>query len=246
MALTRISLVSQNPQALAAFYQNALGFSRIENTSTLRLLYGDSEIEILAAGPAGRAMPAGLASNDLIFQHFAMLVSDIDAACEKLNAHGNFSSISTDGPVQLPASSGGAIAFKFRDSDGHPLEFLQPLTPCKPRIDHAAIVVANSQASINFYAAFGLTPHGGSLNAGPEQAVLDGLNEPIVTVTRLTGQGSPLALELLCYHQPAGAPPPPGKTSQDVWSTRLIFSTGPQPGPQQDPDGHDIFVEHSV
>jgi catechol 2,3-dioxygenase-like lactoylglutathione lyase family enzyme len=244
MALIGLSLTSRDPARLADFYVAALGFTLVSDSPTIRLRYGDSEIEILSFNPPGRAMPAGLASNDIIFQHFAMLTNDIDAACEKLNAHGDFTAISTDGPVKLPASSGGVTAFKFRDPEGHPLEFLQRLSPTPPRIDHTAIVVRNSQSSIAFYAAYGLTPHGGSLNAGPEQAVLDGLHEPIVNVTRLTSPDSSLALELLCYHQPASAPPLHDSADADVWTTRLIFSEGPTPGLQHDPDGHAIFVEH--
>ncbi len=232
-----------------ASFQTALGFEPDADPSpptlgasqAIWLRYGDSRLQILGFAKKGWGMPPGQAANDRGFQHFALLVNDIDAACDRL-AQSAFMPISRDGPVKLPASSGGVTAFKFRDPEGHPLEFLQPLQPAPPRIDHSAIVVADTQASVDFYAAYGLGVQGGSLNVGAEQAALDALDDPVVRVTRLGSAGSALALELLCYHQPAGAPPPAHKSSNDVAATRLLFSTGPRAGAQRDPDQHDLIV----
>ncbi len=249
MALTGVSLTSNDPATLAAFFQQALGFAPdpdaapppLGATAAIWLRYGGSRLQILGFAEKGRGMPPGQAANDHGFQHFALLVPDIDVACDKL-ARFAFTPISPDGPVKLPASSGGVTAFKFRDPEGHPLEFLQPLKPTPARLDHTAIVVADTQTSVKFYAAYGLSVQGGSLNAGPEQAALDGLTDPVVKVTRLGSTGSALALELLCYHQPAGAPPPAHKASSDVAATRLLCSAGPATGLQHDPDGHDLLV----
>jgi catechol 2,3-dioxygenase-like lactoylglutathione lyase family enzyme len=233
----RVSLAAAQAQSLAAFYVEALGFRRLDDGL---LGFGDSTLELRDC-PHGRLMPAG-AANDAIFQHFAMIVNDIDAACERLNAAGGFTAISTDGPVKLPASSGGVTAFKFRDPEGHPLEFIQKPRAEAERIDHTAIVVADTAASVAFYARYGLAPQGGSLNSGPEQAALDGLDDPVVTVTRLAGKGAALALELLCYHQPKGAPAMANKGDQDAWATRLVFRA-PTARLLRDPDGHDVMEE---
>ena len=42
----------------------------------------------------------------------------------RLSAHAGWTTISTDGPQLLPASSGGVTAYKFRDPEGHPLELI--------------------------------------------------------------------------------------------------------------------------
>ena len=91
----------------------------------------------------------------------------------------DFSGKSTDEPVVLawmPAAS-----LYFRDPDGHPLEVLW-FPPDKGRakwhaasdklflgIDHTAIVISNTDASLKFYRGLGMQVAGESENYGPEQ-----------------------------------------------------------------------------
>ncbi len=250
MALIRVALVAHDPHALAQFYETALGFTpapprppgaTLPNLVTrLFLRYGDSDLELLAFDPAGRPFPSGQTANSLSFQHFAIVTPDIAAAYETLCAAPGWQPISTSGPVHLPASSGGAIAFKFRDPEGHPLELLQLSGGNNPRIDHSAIVVRDTAASLAFYAGFGLAAEGGSHNQGGAQGALDGLEGADVQVTRLGDTASKLHLELLCYK--AAAPPAPEKAANDVIATRLVFDSGPA-GVMRDPDGHDLLIE---
>jgi catechol 2,3-dioxygenase-like lactoylglutathione lyase family enzyme len=253
MALTRLILTAHQPAALALFYQTDLGFFRIDAPAPatigglrvdnfIRLAYGPSEIDIASFDPPGHPYPPAQSSNDLSFQHFAIITPDIAAAYAALTGTAGWRPISSSGPIQLPANTGNVTAFKFRDPEGHPLEFLQPAQPAEPCIDHSAIVVADTAASIAFYATLGLTKQSGSLNQGPEQAALDDLANPIVEVTRLGDAAGRLHLELLCYRAP---PPGPAaaRAPADVATTRLVFTATGAASARTDPDGHAILLE---
>ena len=73
---------------------------------------------IVAAGPGadraagvlrcgGARLPTDSTSTDLWFQHLAIVVDDMTAAYQQVMANPRFRPISRNGPVQLPASSGG-------------------------------------------------------------------------------------------------------------------------------------------
>ena len=88
--------------------------------SLLRL--GRERIEFLEfTEMAGRPYPLGSTSTDLWFQHMAIVVTDMRRLLAGM-ANRRFRPISRNGPVRLPDDSGGVMAFKFRDQDGHPLE----------------------------------------------------------------------------------------------------------------------------
>jgi catechol 2,3-dioxygenase-like lactoylglutathione lyase family enzyme len=147
--------------------------------------------------------------------------------------------ITAPAPQVLPPSSGGVLAFKFRDPEGHPLELLQfapgqeppAWRATSPRttflgIDHSAIVVANTAHSIGFYCELlGLSTSSSSLNQGPEQERLDGLHDAVVEVTGLaTCSGVPPHVELLCYRAPlTGRSRSPVLSSNDIAATRLVL-----------------------
>jgi hypothetical protein len=84
---------------------------------------GSNEVEFMEYRPPGRPYPEGSGSLDLWFQHFAIVVSDMDKAYARLR-HVAFVPISSGGPQTLPERDGRVRAFKFRDPDGHPLELL--------------------------------------------------------------------------------------------------------------------------
>ena len=126
---------------LALFYQRAFGFSHFVTETrsgpdfeqlmgvtggarSLILSLGQQFLELLQFDRPGRPYPTAASSSDLIFQHFAIVVTDIGEAWQRLLTVGGWTAISTDGPQRLPQSSGGVAAFKFRDPDGHPLELL--------------------------------------------------------------------------------------------------------------------------
>ena len=84
-------------------------------------MLGEQSIELVATKSALRIFAP---ANSTAFQHFAIVVSDIDKAMQKLSGCQGWSPISRAGPQALPLASGGVTAFKFRDPEGHPLELL--------------------------------------------------------------------------------------------------------------------------
>jgi catechol 2,3-dioxygenase-like lactoylglutathione lyase family enzyme len=276
--LARFGLTTGDADRLSEFYQHALNFRWLGSerhsgsdferlmgvqggAAAIRLGLGDQVVELLQYDRPGRSYPEAAASSDLCFQHFAIVVADIRLAYQRLASAGGWTAISTDGPQQLPVSSGGVTAFKFRDPDGHPLELLafpDGQTPAywqaRARdelflgIDHSAIGVADSAASITFYQGLGLRLSGHSLNTGSEQERLDAIQAVQVEVTALEGQQVTPHLELLCYrsvvHGRIAIP-----RSEDVAATRLVFEAdrAVSPGataPQGliDPDGHHLVI----
>ncbi|AWN52502.1 VOC family protein [Methylobacterium sp. 17Sr1-1] len=245
LRLARIVLVSGNPDALAGFYRGALGFtdaeappaSDVPGARTVPLRLGDQRLDLVAVTPAGRPYPGDVPGFSPLFQHCAIIVADMAAAHARLSAHPGWRPISTDGPVRLPDSSGGVTAFKFRDPEGHPLEFLAfppAATPAAWRrpdasdpclgLDHSAISVADTARSVAFYDSLGLRVASRSLNTGPEQASLDAVADPTVEVTGLGfPDGRPPHVELLCYR---GGPSRPASdlAVNDVAATRLVIA----------------------
>jgi catechol 2,3-dioxygenase-like lactoylglutathione lyase family enzyme len=204
------------------------------------LRLGEETIELLAFTEPGAPYPADISCDDLRFQHIAIVVADMESAYLRLRACEGWTAITRPAPQRLPASSGGVTALKFRDPEGHPLELLAfppndvPLRwreaphrdgPCLG-IDHSAIVVSRTAASVAFYQqVLGFSVAGRSLNRGREQEQLDAVPGAVVEVTALhPGAESPPHLELLCYRSPG--PPRGGSAapaSNDIAATRLTL-----------------------
>ena len=93
----------------------------------VRMRLGNESIELMQfLAPRGRPEPVDSRSNDLWFQHVAIIVSDMDRAYARLRE--NKVEHSSSGPQLLPAwnlNAGGIRAFYFRDPDGNTLEILQ-------------------------------------------------------------------------------------------------------------------------
>jgi catechol 2,3-dioxygenase-like lactoylglutathione lyase family enzyme len=204
--------------------------------SLLRL--GRERLELLEfTDSAGRPYPSGSTSTDLWFQHMAIVVSDMKSAHQRVMANGRFKPISRYGPVMLPESSGGAIAFKFRDHDGHPLELLafpEGRTAAEWRnmfragpflgIDHTAIAVSDSASSTKFFSSvFGFSVGTRTENRGPGQADLDDVDDAQVTVTQLAPDLPAPRLELLHYHAGTRRPIPPDTASNDIAATHCAM-----------------------
>ncbi len=255
--LLRVAMPVSDLGRLAGFYRNALGFSVLStrtrrgegfarataapgahaDVATLRL--GDQHLELEHHHTPARSYPDGSRSQDLWFQHVAIIVADMDAAHRRLCAAG-CTAITLGGPQRLPESSGGVLAFKFRDPDGHPLELLQfpaghepapwrdaarnAAEPCLG-LDHSAIGVADAPASARFYAAaLGLARTQAGVNSGPAQQRLDDAPGAVVDVVAMTPADAPPHVELLGYRVPAdGRPMPADVTAADILATRLVL-----------------------
>ena len=188
--------------------------------------------------PRGRAMPPDSRGNDRWFQHIAIVTSDLDRAYGKLREHGV--EHASTGPQRLPdwnPNAAGIEAFYFRDPDGHFLELIEfPQGKGDPRwqrsngrlllgIDHTAIVVADTEASLRFYRdLLGLRVAGTSENWGPEQERLNGVFGARLRITTLRAPHGP-GVELLEYRTPRdGRPRPADARANDLlhWQTDLV------------------------
>ena len=281
-ALQHVRLCSAQAKPLAAFYESALGFRQtaVEHLSGARtrerfgvagralritLELGAQKIKLLQfVDQPGRDYPADSKTSDRVFQHFAIVVDDMAAAMAQLSQVSGWAPITRDGPQQLPASSGGVVAFKFRDPEGHPLELLAFPSDGVPThwrgvrghhpflgIDHSAISVADVTRSVAFYESLGLRLSHRSVNEDPAQARLDDLDHPQAEVIALQPVHGTPHVELLCY-QGADADVQLDLHANDVAATCLVFkpeqgSLRPQAcrGPVQDlvdPDGHRLAI----
>ncbi|MBS9721179.1 VOC family protein [Tianweitania sp. BSSL-BM11] len=249
-AATRIAAIAlgcADPLATIRLYVQTFDCQDTDTSNECRL----GELRLVfdqATAPGLNAPP----SNSTAFQHCAIIVSDMRAAMARLEAAPGWTPISRNGPEHLPAASGGATAFKFRDPDGHPLELLQfpadniPEPWKRPSagpflgIDHSAITVSDTDEAIAFWQELGFQVTDRHWNRGPEQARMDGLNTPdaVVEVTTLMpAGGAPPHLELLCYQTPR----PLLETSPNgsPFATTLHLGDAPaRNGPPTDPNGH--------
>ena len=205
----------------------------------VRIRLGEEYLQLTEfLAPRGRPAPADSRSNDRWFQHVAIIVSDMDRAYARLRQF-RVHHAST-GPQLLPKTipnAAGIRAFYFRDPDGHPLEVLQfPPDKGDPRwqradgrlflgIDHTAIVVENTAASLAFYRdALGFRVAGESMNFGPEQARLNNVQGARLHITGLRAASGP-GIEFLEYLTPKdGRPFPADERANDLlhWQTTVL------------------------
>ena len=204
-----------------------------------RMKLGEETIELTEfLAPRGRPAPVDARSNDRWFQHVAIIVSDMDRAyrwlreCKVQHA--------SSGPQLLPAwnpNTGGIRAFYFRDPDGHPLEVLwfpQGKGAAKWHastdrlflgIDHTAIVISDTEASLRFYRdRLGMEVTGDSENYGPEQERLNNVFGARLRIAALRAASGP-GIEFLEYLAPRdGRPYPPEEKANDLihFQTRFL------------------------
>ncbi len=212
-------------------YEHLLGVFGMR-ARVVRMRLGREQLELMQfLAPRGRPLPIDSHSNDGWFQHAAIVVSDMDAAYARLrSAHVEFAS---SGPQRLPdwnPHAGGIKAFYFCDPDGHNLELLAfPADKGAARwhvrngplflgIDHTAIVVTDTQASLRFYRdLLGLNVAGTSENYGTEQEHLNNVFGARLQITALRATEGP-GIEFLEYLSPrTGRPMPADTRANDLW-----------------------------
>jgi len=252
-----IGITVKEMQRSVKFYSEVLGFKKISerelqgtevenlegifgiHTRVVRMQLGDEYIELtdyLTTG--GRCIPDDQKSNDLSFQHIAIVVSDMDKAYAVLKKF-NVEHVSTS-PQTLPRSIPGAEgikAFYFHDPDNHNLEVIYfPKGKGQVKwqtsngkiflgIDHTAIGISNTDKSHHFYSGLlGIERKGESWNKGTQQEHLnnvEGASLHITAYRTATGPG----VEFLQYLQPGPGKPYPADTRADdiwYWQTTLI------------------------
>jgi catechol 2,3-dioxygenase-like lactoylglutathione lyase family enzyme len=241
-----------------AFYSNVLLFKKIseryedstdhrelENVPgakarVVRMRLGNGFIDLTQyLTPKGKPMPPDSMSNDLWFQHLAIVVSNMEKAYERLRQN-RVEPISDDGPQRLPQwnlQAAGIVAFYFKDPDGHPLELLHfPPGKGDPEwhgktdelflgIDHTAIAVSHTDKSLIFYRRLGFRERGHSLNYGIEQERLSGVAGARVRITSLCVSAGP-GIELLEYQSPpTGRPMPTDERANDLLHHQTVLVT---------------------
>jgi catechol 2,3-dioxygenase-like lactoylglutathione lyase family enzyme len=256
-AVDAVGLTVSDMDRALAFYTGVLPFVKVSDdelsgrqyellsgvfgarSRVVRLRLGSEEIELTEfLAPKGRPMPAALRANDRLFQHVAIVVSDIGNAYRLLRERGI--EHASAGPQRLPdwnPNAGGISAFYFRDPDRHFLEIISfPGGKGLPRwheaaqgvflgIDHTAIVVDDTNASLRFYRdTLGLRVAGESENYDVEQEHLNNVFAARLRITTLRAAKGP-GIELLEYLAPRdGRPAPDDLRANDIahWQTTLV------------------------
>lgn len=205
----------------------------------VRLRLGSEEIELTEfLAPKGRPIPPDFRANDRAFQHIAIVVSDITRAYAMLRQHAV--EHASSGPQRLPdwnPNAGGISAFYFRDPDRHFLEIIsfppgkglprwhEPASALFLGIDHTAIVVDDTNASLRFYRdTLGMHVAGESENYDVEQEHLNNVFGARLRITALRAPQGP-GIELLEYLAPRDGRPAPGDLhANDIahWQTTVV------------------------
>lgn len=257
-AIVGFRLVAAEPARLAVFYRE-IGFDVGEAAripvadmkllglsgagSRLAMSLGRSRVDLESFDHPGRPYPGDATACDLVFQHLALVTDDAEAAWRRACDAGA-TPISREGPVPLPKSAGGVTSIKFRDPEGHPLEFLQFPRGARPDwkgtgvmgIGHSAISVSDVAASRRFYTSRGLSQARATVNHGPTQDALDGLDGVEVDVVPLNPSVKPPHVEMLGYRHPVGRTLGP-LSNDDVAATRIVWRSNVD-ALIRDPDGH--------
>jgi catechol 2,3-dioxygenase-like lactoylglutathione lyase family enzyme len=255
-----IGMTVSNMDQSIAFYRNVLTFKKVSDNEftdaafdqlegvfaarvrIVDLRLGDETLRLTQyLTPQGRSLPSDSHSNDLWFQHIAIVVRDMDAAFARLDAF-RVPPISS-APQTLPSwnhAAAGIRAFYFRDPDNHSLELIyfpqgkgnprwqQPSTALFLGIDHTAIAVADTERSLRFYRdTLGFHIVGSSENYGTEQDHLNHISGSRVRITSLRVSSGP-GIEFLQYLKPNGGRPyPPDEQPCDIvhWQTVILVDS---------------------
>jgi len=229
--VTKVSITVSDLAEAVKFYTNVLSFQH-KNTYTLEgksiqrlfgirdtklrvviatLQLGAEQIELMEFHSAqkGRTIPHDSKSNDLWFQHIAIVVNDMKEAYAKVAEHKveHVSTAPQTLPDYIPAATGIA-AFYFRDPDDHNLELIYfpegkgnpkwqiPTTDTFLGIDHSAIGIEETET---------------------EQEHLNQVFGARLLITGLQAQAG-FGVEFLDYIAPPGGRPYPIDSSPlDLW-----------------------------
>jgi catechol 2,3-dioxygenase-like lactoylglutathione lyase family enzyme len=251
------------------FYTKAFGFAVVsQDRSTFEsfqaqiatLQLGQEQIRLMQFPECdSQPIPDDSQSTDLWFQHFAIVVSDMERAYEQVRSF-PIQNISPE-PQTLPKSipeATGVKAFKFKDPDGHNLELIWFPPDKRPAkwnssepvflgLDHSAMTVASTKQSLQFYQdLLKMKVESSSLHEGAEQARLDGLPEANVQVTGLRPIGAGFGVEFLDYLAPARSFPQDWRVCDIPHLHLELVVNDLEPALQncmiRDPDGHALLL----
>jgi catechol 2,3-dioxygenase-like lactoylglutathione lyase family enzyme len=205
----------------------------------VRMQLGNEYLDLTQyLAPPGRPAPSESHSNDLWSQHIAIVVKDIYLAFAKLRElKVQFLSNAPQTFPMATVEAAGIKAFYFRDPDQHTLEIIS-FPPGKGDsrwqeqtnksflgIDHTAIAVSNSEASLKFYHdLLGLRKVSEADLFGSETEHLLQVAGARLHTTNTRGNIGP-AVELFEYVAPRdGKPRPPDSRANDLlhWQTTIV------------------------
>lgn len=249
----KVSITVSDLEVAVPFYTELLDFDKVD-TYTLQgndflqlfglndnktsalvqvLQLGNAQIELIEFVDENRRLPIpdDSKSNDGWFQHIAIVVSDMEAAYQKLFEH-NVNHVSTR-PQTLPdyiPGAAGIKAFYFKDPDGHNLEIIYfPKGKGNPiwqegtqdlflGIDHTAIGIEQTQLALPLYTdILGLKVAGTSNNYGYEQEHLNQVFGANLIISGLRAEKG-IGVEFLDYIAPLGGRPYPDDSKvTDLW-----------------------------
>ncbi|MCB0517783.1 MAG: VOC family protein [Saprospiraceae bacterium] len=251
-----VSLTVSDLNAAVNFYSKVLHFEKVneyvmkgeaaqklfgltgENMAVkvARMSIGNEVVELMefSGSAPGDKIPADSRSNDLWFQHIAIVVDDMDLAY-KIVREARVAHVSTSPqtlPEYIPAAA-GISAFYFRDPDGHNLELIYfPAGKGNPKwhnipkntpshflgIDHTAIGIEETEDSYLFWRdILQLKVGGHSENYGPEQEHLNQVFGARLYITGMQAENG-FGVEFLDYIAPPGGRPyPAGSDPTDLW-----------------------------
>jgi len=230
-----------------AFYSTVLFFEKVSDVQTdgpeieslfgasggrirvVTMRLGSEQIELVDYGvrrPIAARAPASAHSSE----HIAIAVNDLDQALLWLRRN------HVTETAAEPDSAGGVRAVSIEDPDGHALEILQfqagkgdarwqrPSDRVFLGIDHAAIVVGDTETSLRFYRdLLGLRVVGGS-DSGTEQEILNDGPDGRPRVTTLRAAKGP-AIQLLEHPEPGDAKPSPQSAGDDRVGRSTVLIT---------------------
>ncbi|MEQ1845444.1 MAG: VOC family protein, partial [Nitrospira sp.] len=144
-SISSVGFTVSDMERSVAFYRDVLTFKPVSDVEVdgpeydqlwgiygvrarvVRMQLGEQQIELtqFLSPPDFRPIPMPSYSHDLWFQHFAIVVRDMEAAWAQLRKHHvrQISPRPQTIPISNPAAA-GIKAIKFRDPDGHNLELL--------------------------------------------------------------------------------------------------------------------------
>ena len=242
-----VGITVRDMETSVNFFHNVLSFNKTsdqtldeQHARIVRMKLGDELIELTQFIPSdGRAIPADMQSNDLYFQHIAIVVSDMDKAYAVLSKYmvGHISTVPQTIPMSNKAAA-GVKAFYFHDPDNHDLELIYfPKGKGQPKwqqpngqlflgIDHTAIGITNTDKSMSFYQdLLGFEHKGESWNMGMEQIDLSNVKSASLHITALRAVAGP-GVEFLQYLKPGpGKPYPTDTKTKDIWYWQVTLVT---------------------
>jgi catechol 2,3-dioxygenase-like lactoylglutathione lyase family enzyme len=255
LSIDKVTITVSDVDRVKHFYEDAFGAKQIQSNifkgrqmkalfnisdpscevKTVMLEIGHEFVELQSfkgktIKPA--PIPEDSRSNDLWFQHIAIVVPDMDNAFEVI--HRKMAVFVSTSPQTLPnyiTAAAGISAFYFRDPDGHNIEIIHfPNGKGNPKwqsdttatfagIDHTAIGIRNTEEAYTFYRdILGMTVGGHSENYGTEQEHLNQVFGARLWITGMKASDG-IGIEFLQYLAPPGGRKYPANSHvYDLWS----------------------------